>query len=713
MRIKDLLSLNTIDLNAVAADKQDVINQAVNLIAKSGNISDLETYKNGVFKREQESTTGVGEGIAIPHCKCDAVKKATLAAMVIKDGVDYDALDGEKVNLLFLIAAPSTNDNVHLEVLAKLSNLLMHEEVVKGLKSANSPEKFLKILDMAEDAFDENKANEKVIEYPKILAATACPTGIAHTYMAQESLENAAKRAGLTIKVETNGTGGRKNELTEEEIEHADAIIIAADAFVEMERFAGKHLIECSVSKAIHKPDDLIAQALDPNCPIYGKKEEVKVEEGKKEVKKKVTTGMKTSKFHTFYKHMMSGISHMIPFVVVGGIFIAISFIIDMACGVDPQALEEGQHLGQINQVANIFNMLGGDFAIGMMLPVMSMFIAYSIAGRPGLVSGFIGGMAAKTGKFSLVYFIFTATDNPEAETIANSSSGFLGAIVAGFIAGYLMLYIQKLLRNTPKTIQGLKSILIEPLLSALGIGLAMILINVPLSYLNIGLTNGLMKMAEMGNGMIILLAIIVSMMMATDMGGPINKASHYFTIMLVSNYGKDPSDPLYPLALTIMAAHIVALMTPPIGCALSTWLFPQKYKKGDRTTALADLFTGFCGITEGAIPYAAKDPGRIIPACMIGSGVGGVLATVWGTWAISSEGGSFSLIATPKPSAIGFAFISIIVGSLVTAFLIGLLKKDVPAEEAELKKWKGIPTQPVYDFFSKIGNKIKGNKNK
>ncbi|MCQ2956700.1 MAG: fructose-specific PTS transporter subunit EIIC [Mycoplasmoidaceae bacterium] len=524
MKITDLLSLETIDLDAKAKDKTDIIKQAVQLIGKSGVISDLETYEKGIFKREEQSSTGVGEGIAIPHCKSEVVKKPHLAAMVIKEGVDFASLDGEKVNLLFIIAAPVSKDNVHLDVLARLSAMLMQEDFKKNLLAAKTKEEFLKVIDSAET---EKKEEEKVNagpKYPKILAATACPTGIAHTYMAKEALEKAAKEMNITIKVETNGSAGTKNALTAEEIAHADTIIVAADAFVEMERFTGKRVIQCSTSKVIHNPKAMLNAALGPSVPIYNQgktKTMVEGATGDQFIKSKNQSG----RMHTFYRHLMSGISHMIPFVVAGGILLAIAYIIDSGFGVPP-----GVDFGNTTLGAQVFHILGAQVALGLMFPVAAGFIAYSIAGRPAIVSGFVGGMAATVGPFSMLFIILKALNAyPDLQQqLAATSAGFIGAILAGFLAGIYVNLMKKWFEKMPQMFQGVKDMIIVPLLSVIMIGASMFIANVPFSFINIGIGLGIGSLAENYSYLLILIGAIVSALMAIDMGGPINKATHY-----------------------------------------------------------------------------------------------------------------------------------------------------------------------------------------
>lgn len=445
MKITDLLTLDTINLETKATNKEDIIKQAVQLLGKSGVITDLKTFEEGIFKREQQSSTGVGEGIAIPHCKSEVVTKPHLAAMVIKEGVDFASLDGEKVTLLFMIAAPVSKDNVHLDVLARLSTMLMQEDFKKNLLACTTKEQFLDVINKAEEVKKEEEKVAAGPKYPRILAATACPTGIAHTYMAKEALEKAAKELNVTIKVETNGSSGTKNALTQEEIDHCDTIIVAADAFVEMERFTGKRVIQCSTSKVIHNPKAMLNAALGPSVPIYNQnkpKSMVEGATGDQFIKSKNQSG----RMHTFYRHLMSGISHMIPFVVAGGILLAIAYLIDTASGISPTSMEDPSQFGNYTIGAQIFHMLGGDIALGLMFPIVGGFIAYSIAGRPAIVSGFIGGFAATFGRFSLLYFLsIGGVVKPEiGDLMAANSAGFIGAIVGGFLAGFYVNQMKK-----------------------------------------------------------------------------------------------------------------------------------------------------------------------------------------------------------------------------------------------------------------------------
>lgn len=689
MKITDLLSLKTIELDAKAKDKTDIIKQAVQLIGKSGSISDLDTYEKGILKREQQSSTGVGEGIAIPHCRSTVVKKPQLAAMVIKDGVDFESLDGEKVQLLFMIAAPESKDNVHLDVLARLSSMLMQEDFKKNLLAAKTKEEFLKVIDAAEV---EKKEAEKVAagpKYPRILAATACPTGIAHTYMAKEALEKAAKEMNITIKVETNGSSGTKNALTQDEIDHCDTIIVAADAFVEMERFTGKRVIQCSTSKVIHNPKMMLDAALGPSVPIYnpGKPKSTAVNaSGDKFIESK----NRKAWAHTFYRHLMSGISHMIPFVVAGGILLAIAYIIDSAMGFG-QATDFGQH----TIAAEVFHVLGADVALGLMFCVVGGFISYSISGRPGLVSGFVGGMLATKGIFSIVYiYAYAVNDTALMSQMAGNSAGFLGAIVAGFLSGIYVNLMKKWFDKMPKPLQGVKDMIIVPLLSVVMVGASMLVVNVPFAYLNIGIHMGITAMANL-TYLVVLLGAIVSAFMAIDMGGPINKATHYAVLGILTNVLNDPAHTPADLIIPeqLMAANIVGIMVPPVMIALATWLFPQKFGHGDRQASPANLIMGFCGISEGAIPYVVRDPVRVIGTSVTASALGGALCVLMQGSAIAPEGGMISYAV--MGANCWRAMVAAIAACVFGAFMLGALKKKVPSEYAQLGKWKGIPIGP------------------
>ncbi len=633
MKIRDLLAAESIELNGAASNKQEALDKMVELMGKSGKISDLETYRKGVYAREEESTTGIGEGIAIPHCKSSAVSRPGLAAMVVKNGVDFDALDGEKVNLIFLIAAPNTEDNVHLDVLSKLSVLLMDEQFTKELKDAKSVEEFLSVIDSAEAERDreEQKKSAKSADTPAklILAVTGCPTGIAHTYMAAEALEKKAKEMGYRIKVETRGSGGAKNVLTRAEIAEAECIIVAADTQVPMERFAGKPVIQCKVADGIGKAEELISRAVSGRAAVYhaGSAVQDTEEEGKDSIG------------HQIYKHLMNGVSHMLPFVVGGGILIAIAFLID-GFAVDLNALPVGEraNFGTITGAAAMFKNIG-DIAFGFMLPILAGFIAMSIADRPGLAVGFVGGAIA-----------------------ANGTSGFLGALVAGFLAGYLVLLLRKLFEKLPKSLDGLKPVLLYPLIGIFLTGVIMTyLIEPPIGALNIMINNGL---NHLNGASAVLLGALLAGMMAVDMGGPVNKAAYVFgtASIAAANYN-------------IMAAVMIGGMVPPIAIALATLFFKNKFTGEERKAGPTNFIMGLSFITEGAIPFAASDPLRVIPACVVGSAVAGALSMFFGCTLMAPHGGIFVFPTVAHPL---LYLVALAVGSVISCVLLGILKKDV-----------------------------------
>lgn len=633
MRIRDLLAPESIQLNGSATGKEDVLNQMVSLMVKSGKIADEETYRKGVFAREEESTTGIGEGIAIPHCKSAAVKKPGLSAMVLKNGVDFDALDGEKVHLIFLIAAPDTEDNVHLDVLSRLSVLLMDENFTNGLKQAASVEEFLKVIDEAESEKEEKEEQKETeIKEPeenqkKILAVTGCPTGIAHTYMAAESLEKKAAELGCFIKVETRGSGGAKNVLTAKEIEEADCIIVAADTKVPMDRFAGKPVIICQVSDGISKADKLIQRAMAKDAPIY---------KGSGEASESESMGGE-SFGHKVYKHLMNGVSHMLPFVVGGGILIAIAFLID-GLMVDMNALDvaERSNFGSITPAAVMFKQIG-DVAFGFMLPVLAGFIAMAIGDRPALALGFVGGMMAHSG-----------------------TSGFLGALVAGFAAGYIILGLRKVCEKLPEALEKIAPVLIYPVVGILIMGLLMLFVVEPImGGINTALNNGL---TSMGSSSKIILGLILGGMMAIDMGGPFNKAAYVFGTAAIAAGNYD-----------IMAAVMVGGMVPPCAIALATLLFKDRFTKEERESGPTNFIMGLAFITEGAIPFAAADPLHVLPACIVGSGLAGAMSMAFGCTLMAPHGGIF--VVPVMGNAVQYV-IALVVGTVVSAVLLGVLKR-------------------------------------
>ena len=637
MRITELLKPESIDLNAAPKDKNDTIRQAVALMAKSGNISDIEAYTKQVMAREEESTTGVGEGIAIPHGKCDAVTRPGLAAMIIRDGVDYDSLDGEPVNVLFLIAAPNTKDNVHLDVLSKLSVLLMDEDFTAALKAAKTTDEFLKVIDDADkESQDIDERLEDTAKEPaKILAVTSCPTGIAHTYMAAEGLEKAAKKLGCSVKIETRGSGGAKNVLTEQEIASADCIIVAADAKGPMERFAGKKVIECQVSDGINKAEELIKRAMEGDAPVY----EAHSSDGSGGSAASANKGKSGGVGHQIYMQLMNGVSHMLPFVVGGGILIAIAFLID-GLNVDMNSLSEAEraNFGTITPVAAMFKTIGGA-AFGFMLPVLAGFIAMAIGDRPALALGFVGGYIA-----------------------ANGKSGFLGALVAGFVAGYIIVGLRKLCDKLPEALEKIAPVLIYPVVGILVIGLGMTYVIEPvMGAINTGLNSFLVSM---GSSSRVILGFILAAMMAIDMGGPFNKAAYVFGTAAIASGNYD-----------IMAAVMIGGMVPPCAIALATILFKNKFTKEEREAGPTNFIMGLAFITEGAIPYAAADPLHVIPACLIGSGIAGAISMIFRCTLMAPHGGIFVFPVVGNPL---YYVLALVVGTIVSTFLLGVLKKKV-----------------------------------
>jgi PTS system fructose-specific IIC component len=627
MKITDLLKKESISLKAAPTNKAECLEMAISLMEKAGNISDYKAYKEQVFFRETEGTTGIGDGIAIPHGKCDAVKSPGLAAMVIPGGVEYEALDGEPVDLLFLIAAPNTKDNIHLDVLAKLSRLLMHDDFVKALKSASSPDEFLAIC----DKYDVEEAAPAQAAAPvsagagkKILAVTACPTGIAHTYMAAEAIQKAAEAKGCWVKVETRGSSGAKNVITAQEIADADGVILAVDTKVPTDRFNGKKVITCQVSDGISKADQLVDRIISGDAPVFTAENAAAAE---------ASSSGGDSLGHKAYMDLMNGVSHMLPFVVGCGILIALAFLVDGLAG----APQDG-NFGSFTPVAATLKGIGG-VAFGFMLPVLAGYIAESIGDRPALAVGFVGGMIA-----------------------ANGKSGFLGALVAGFLAGYIIQVLKKVTDKLPDAIEKIAPVLIFPLFGILIIGLGMNFIIEPIvGAINTGLNNGL---ASMGGSSKLLLGAIVGGMMAIDMGGPFNKAAYLFGTASIASGNYD-----------IMAAVMIGGMTPPCAIALSTILSKNKWTKTERDNGPVNFIMGLSFITEGAIPYAAADPARVIPSCVIGSAAAGLCSELFGCTLMAPHGGIFVFPVVGNPI---MYLASLVVGTLVSFFMLALLKKDV-----------------------------------
>lgn len=645
MTIRDLLAAESINLNGTPAGKTEALNQCIDLMAKSGKIADVEKYRKGVFAREEEGTTGIGMGIAIPHCKSDAVTKAGLAAMVVKDGVDFESLDGTPAKIIFLIAAPNTEDNVHLQVLSKLSVMLMDEQFTNSLINAGSVDEFLNIIDSAEKAKDEKEAAKEAkakepVEVKKddvfIVAVTACPTGIAHTYMAAEAIEKKAKELGYQVKVETRGSGGAKNVLTDDEIAKATGVIVACDTNVPTDRFDGKKVIECQVSDGINKTEELVKRIAAGDAPVFKAS-------GKKETSHS-SVGGKESVGHQIYKHLMNGVSHMLPFVVGGGILIAIAFLID-GFSVDLNSLPADQraNFGTITQAAALFKGIGGT-AFGFMLPILAGFIAMSIADRPGLAVGFVGGSIA-----------------------ANGTSGFLGALVAGFVAGYIVLLLKKVFSKLPESLDGMKPVLLYPLLGIFLVGVIMqFVVEPPIGALNTAINNGLNGLN--GASAVVLGVLLGGMMsvdmMSVDMGGPVNKAAYVFGTASIAagNYN-------------IMAAVMIGGMVPPIAIALATIFFKNKFTAEERKAGPTNFIMGLSFITEGAIPFAASDPLHVLPACVVGSAVAGGLSMAFGCTLMAPHGGIFVVPTIGNPL---MYLVALVIGSFIACGLLGLLKKKV-----------------------------------
>ncbi len=638
MTIRDLLAAESINLNGTPAGKTEALNQCIDLMAKSGKIADVEKYRKGVFAREEEGTTGIGMGIAIPHCKSDAVTKAGLAAMVVKDGVDFESLDGTPAKIIFLIAAPNTEDNVHLQVLSKLSVMLMDEQFTNSLINAGSVDEFLNIIDSAEKAKDEKEAAKEAkepVEVKKddvfIVAVTACPTGIAHTYMAAEAIEKKTKELGYQVKVETRGSAGAKNVLTDDEIAKATGVIVACDTNVPTDRFDGKKVIECQVSDGINKTEELVKRIAAGDAPVFKAS-------GKKEASHS-SIGGKESIGHQIYKHLMNGVSHMLPFVVGGGILIAIAFLID-GFSVDLNSLPADQraNFGTITQGAALFKGIGGT-AFGFMLPILAGFIAMSIADRPGLAVGFVGGSIA-----------------------ANGTSGFLGALVAGFVAGYIVNLLKKIFSKLPESLDGVKPVLLYPLLGIFLIGVIMqFVVEPPIGALNTAINNGL---NGLNGASAVVLGVLLGGMMAIDMGGPVNKAAYVFGTASIAagNYN-------------IMAAVMIGGMVPPLAIALATIFFKNKFTAEERKAGPTNFIMGLSFITEGAIPFAASDPLHVLPACAVGSAVAGGLSMAFGCTLMAPHGGIFVVPTIGNPL---MYLVALVIGAFIACGLLGLLKKKV-----------------------------------
>ena len=634
MRIVDLLNKESIMLGGSPKNKSEAIDMLVELQVKGGNIADKDEYKKGILAREEKGSTAVGEGIAIPHAKSEAVKAPSLAAMTVPEGVDYEALDDEPSNLLFMIAAPNDGD-VHLEVLSRLMTILMDEDFRAKLLAAKDKDEFLKVIDdMENEKFpDEPKEEVKSADGYKVLAVTACPTGIAHTYMAAEALEKAGEKLGISIKVETNGSGGAKNILTDEEIANCDGIIVAADKAVEMARFDGKRVIITKVSDGIKIPEALINRAEYGEVPIYhheGGKSESSSPSGNESFGRKL------------YKHLMNGVSNMLPFTVAGGIFIALAFLIDSIGGA-PQDSGFGTHLA----AAAWFKTIGG-YAFNFMIPILAGYIGKSIADRPGLLVGMAGGAMAVSG----ATFASPAGDVP---------SGFLGALLAGFIGGFLTLMLEKACDKMPKALNGIKPVLIYPLGGLAIVAIMMCAVNPIMGMLNEGLSSFL---SNMGNSSKILLGCVLGGMMSIDMGGPFNKAAYVFGTAAIASGNYD-----------IMAAVMIGGMVPPLAIALATTFFKDRFTEDERKNGPVNYIMGLSFVTEGAIPYAAADPARVIPACLVGAAAAGGLSMAFGCTLRAPHGGIFVFPVVGNPV---MYLVSLVVGSVIGMLLLGLFKKKI-----------------------------------
>ena len=640
MRITDLLKKEGISLGVTANDKKDAIDKLVAPHDKCGNLSDVAAYKDGILKREEMGTTAIGMEVAIPHAKSEAVKAPALSAITVPGGVDYGAPDGADCKLIFMIAATLDGD-VHLEVLARLMQMLMDESFTAQLKAAKNADEFLSIIDAKEtEKFpEEAKADTPAMSGYRVLAVTACPTGIAHTYMAAEALAKAGENMGITIKVETNGSGGAKNVLTAEEIANCDGIIIAADKSVETARFDGKPVFSTKVADGIHKPEELINKIVNGEAPVFHSDKKADTS----------SVGDNESFGRKLYKHLMNGVSHMLPFVVGGGIFIAIAFLIDAAAGVAP-----GGDFGTVTPAAAWFKAIGG-YAFNFMLPVLAGFIAMSIADRPGLLVGIVGGLLASSGA--------TFADPFAANAVP---SGFLGALLAGFVAGWLMKMVEKLGDKLPAALEGIKPVLIYPLAGLGIVGVMMCAVNPVMGLINSGMTAGVEAMAA-NPALIVPLCALLAAMMSIDMGGPFNKAAYVTATGLLAS-GTDAS-------YMIMAAVMIGGMVPPIAIALSTTFFKNRWNDDERKNGPVNYVMGLSFVTEGAIPYAAGHPLQVIPSCLVGSACAGALSAVFNCTLMAPHGGIFVIATIGNPL---FYFLSLAVGSVVGMLLLAILKKPI-----------------------------------
>ena len=637
MRLIELFSRQATAVNVTAANKDQVIDKLVDLQFTHGNITDKEVYKKAIYAREEEFSTYVGNGIVVPHARTEAVTRPSLAVVRLAEPIQYNEDDDGPADFFYMIAAPM-NGSLHVDILARLMNLLADEDFVEKLRAAGSEEELLDLIDKAEieNFGDESFTEEEIAEKEddgryRILAVTACPTGIAHTYMAAENLQKAGQNLGISIKVETNGSGGVKNLLTAEEIAACDGIVIAADKNVDMDRFDGKPVVITRVADGIHKPEELIKTVTEGNAPIYHAKNAGGGASAATE-----------SAGSSFYKHLMNGVSHMLPFVVGGGILIALAFLLD-DYSIDPS------NFGTNTPVAHVLKEIGG-VAFGFMLPILAGFIAMSIADRPGLVVGFVGGAIASAGTS------FTSLTG-KSEAV---SAGFLGALIAGFVAGYVVQCLKKLTDKMPSSMDGIRPMLIYPLVGTLLIGLFMFLINPVMGAINTWIAN---LLNSMGSTSKVLLGAVLGGMMSVDMGGPINKAAYVFGVAALGSGRYD-----------VMAAVMVGGMVPPIAIALATTFFPKKWTKEERNNGFVNYIMGLCFISEGAIPYAAADPIRVIPSCIAGSAVAGALSMIFGCTLMAPHGGVFVFPTVGNP----FLYIvALLIGSAVGALILTALKKN------------------------------------
>jgi PTS system fructose-specific IIC component len=642
MRIIDLLKKDAIELNVSLSSKDEAIDKMVELHSKVGNLNDAELYKKAILEREAQGTTAIGEGIAVPHAKSDSVKTPGLSAITVPNGVDYNAPDGKKSDICFMIAAPLDGD-LHLEILSRLMVMLMEPQFCSDLRNAKTADEFLDIIDKkeAEKYPDEPKAPAAKKDGYRILAVTACPTGIAHTYMAAEALEKAGDAMGYPLKAETNGSGGAKNVLTKKEIAECDGIIIAADKNVEMARFDGKPVVKASVSKGINNPEELIQKVIDGNAPIYHAEGGAQVADDEEDGE---SFGRKV------YKHLMNGVSHMLPFVVGGGVLIALGFLIDTIAG----NADVGGTFGFTNNVAAVVFWIG-KAAFALMLPILSAYIAESIADRPGLLPGMVGGVFAASG-----YTFSSFIENQGLVGDDSAVSGFLGALFAGFVAGIVVNLLKKAFNWLPKAMDGIKPVFIYPLLGTFLMGIIMCVINPVIGLLNTALSNGLSSLGESSR---LILCIVLAAMMAIDMGGPFNKAAYVFGTAAIADGNT-----------WIMAAVMIGGMVPPIAIALSTTFNKKKWTADEIKSGPVNYLMGLCFITEGAIPYAASDPLRVIPSCMVGSAVAGALTSIFNVACPAPHGGIFTFIVCDHPL---LYIVALIVGSVAGALMLAVLKKD------------------------------------